>query len=624
MLRSFSSEVFRRYALHVRLLWWCAPRRSLVCAALAVVAAAAGTAALVTTGRLVGSLPAAVEGGWGSPAADETWMWLVATVVLFVAAPVSAAALGAVGQAVSARYLVGVLDLTMEVATHPYGVAHLEDPRAAGALEAVARAPRDWLFVGGIQAGWTLLSIRLGGVGAFAVLAGWSWWAPVLLLVGWLVLSKAFGQWSSTIFDQLLDVTGNDRRRADYLRSLLTDLPSAKEVRIFGLTDWLLGRYVATWQAAMRPVWAKRSRGLCVTLLMLLVPLAATSVVVLLLARDTWAGVISGGAVVTYAQAAVAMSAFGPQQDPHLFLARTTSVVSKLARLRAGQDLPLLPRTQAVQACPAPSVDRPEGSAASIALRDVTFSYPSEDGPTLDALNLEIPAGQSVALVGVNGVGKSTLIKLLCGLYRPDTGSVRIDGADPGVDQTARRRLAVIFQDFVRYHLSLRDNVAMGASARTDHPPRWEKALADAGGSVLLADLAHGGETVLSPEYAKGTELSGGQWQRVALARAFAALRAGAGVLILDEPTSALDVRIEAALFHRFLARTRGVTTLLVSHRLSSVRHAERIVVLGASAGGGARVVEDGTHEDLLDRDGIYAELFTLQASRFTRGVKVG
>jgi ATP-binding cassette subfamily B protein len=197
----------------------------------------------------------------------------------------------------------------------------------------------------------------------------------------------------------------------------------------------------------------------------------------------------------------------------------------------------------------------------------------------------------------VNGAGKSTLIKLLCGLYPPDSGQVRIDGVDPAASEAARRRVAVIFQDFVRYHLPLRDNVGFGAAAADGV---LERALTDAGGAELLGRLDHGWDTVLSPEYTEGTDLSGGQWQRVALARALAAVSGGAGILVLDEPTAALDVRAEAALFDRFLQVTRGV-----------------IVVLGREGEGAPRILEDGSHEELLAAGGEYAQMFTLQASRF-------
>lgn len=226
---------------------------------------------------------------------------------------------------------------------------------------------------------------------------------------------------------------------------------------------------------------------------------------------------------------------------------------------------------------------------------------------------MQIPAGQTVAVVGVNGAGKSTLIKLLSGLYTPQHGSVRVDDGDPAVDDAAQRRVAVIFQDFIRYPLSLRDNVGFGAHGYESDQVLLDRALADAGGQELLTRLDNGWDSILSPEFDGGTELSGGQWQRVALARALAAVGAGAGVLVLDEPTAALDVRAESELFRRFGEVTRGITSILVSHRLSSVRHAERIVVLDPDRG----IIEDGTHTELLGADGEYAHMFTLQARRF-------
>jgi ATP-binding cassette subfamily B protein len=249
-----------------------------------------------------------------------------------------------------------------------------------------------------------------------------------------------------------------------------------------------------------------------------------------------------------------------------------------------------------------------------VAFRDARFTYPGRRVPTFDGLTLEIEPGTSVAVVGANGAGKSTLIKLLCGLHRPDAGVVRVDGGDPGEDDGLRRRVAVIFQEFVRYHLTLRENVAMAmlADHRADDVAAVvPRALHDATGDQVLARVGDW-DRVLSAEYAGGTDLSGGQWQRVALARALAAIDAGAGVLVLDEPTAALDVRAEAELFDNFLTVTRGLTTILVSHRLSSVRHADRIVVLD-----GGRLVEDGTHDELVAAGNGYARMFALQAERF-------
>jgi ATP-binding cassette subfamily B protein len=247
----------------------------------------------------------------------------------------------------------------------------------------------------------------------------------------------------------------------------------------------------------------------------------------------------------------------------------------------------------------------------------VRFTYRGRVLPTLDGLTLHVPAGQSLAIVGENGAGKSTLIKLLCGLYEPDAGAVTLDGGMTPVQ--ARGRIAVIFQDFVRYRLPLRENVAFGHLPLAGDAAALNAALRDAGAGELLTRLPKGWDTVLSREFEGGADLSGGQWQRVALARALAAVRGGAGLLILDEPTASLDVRAETELFDRFLELTRGVTTILVSHRLSSVRRADRIVVVGEG-----RVVEDGSHDDLMRAGGRYAEMYSLQARRFADDSSTG
>ncbi|MFO7540617.1 MAG: ATP-binding cassette domain-containing protein, partial [Chloroflexota bacterium] len=178
---------------------------------------------------------------------------------------------------------------------------------------------------------------------------------------------------------------------------------------------------------------------------------------------------------------------------------------------------------------------------------------------------------------------------------------------------TWRSRVAVLFQDFVRYQLSARDNIAFGAVELAADPDRLRRAAAKADVLDLIESLPNGWDTILSPEYKDGVDLSGGQWQRIALARAFFAVEAGARVLILDEPTAALDVRAEAQLYDRFLELTQGLTTILISHRFSTVRRADRIIVLADG-----RIVEDGSHDDLMALNGRYAHMFNLQAARFT------
>jgi ABC-type multidrug transport system fused ATPase/permease subunit len=259
-----------------------------------------------------------------------------------------------------------------------------------------------------------------------------------------------------------------------------------------------------------------------------------------------------------------------------------------------------------------PSGALPSGSRAATGLPEreirfdqVSFAYPTTGVEVLNGFDLSIPAGSSLAIVGPNGAGKTTLAKLLCRLYDPQAGNVRIDGVDLREFDVAswRSRVAAVFQDFIRYELSLRENVApLGAA---------EEQLLTALRNAKAEDLASL-DRVLSKFYQDGTDLSGGQWQRVALARALCAVQLGAGVVILDEPTAQLDVRGEAEIFERLLEATRGLTTILISHRFSTVRHADLICVLEHG-----RVLELGSHDELMAVGGRYKTMFDLQASRF-------
>ena len=240
--------------------------------------------------------------------------------------------------------------------------------------------------------------------------------------------------------------------------------------------------------------------------------------------------------------------------------------------------------------------------AREVRFRNLTFAYPNSTENVLEGLDLTIPAGTSLAIVGQNGAGKTTLAKLLCRLYDPQSGAIEIDGIDlRDLDVVSwRSQVTAVFQDFIRFELPLRDNVAP-AGAPDDV---IRAALADAGAAGLTSL-----DTILARGYEGGTELSGGQWQRVALARALCAVLQGAGLVLLDEPTAQLDVRGESEIFDRILAATRHTTTILISHRFSTVRHADRICVLE-----GGRAVELGTHDELMAAGGRYRTMFDLQA----------
>jgi ATP-binding cassette subfamily B protein len=258
---------------------------------------------------------------------------------------------------------------------------------------------------------------------------------------------------------------------------------------------------------------------------------------------------------------------------------------------------------------PAPA---PDGGERGIRFDDVGFKYPNSDEWALRHVSLFVPAGQSVALVGQNGAGKTTLIKLLTRLYDPTEGRILLDGKDLRAwdPQALRARFGVIFQDFNEYQLDVRDNVAVGSLDYFDDAPRVERAVDRGGAREVVGALPDGLHTKLGKWAHDGHELSGGQWQKIALSRAF--MREEADILVLDEPTAALDAEAEHAVFERFRTLAAGRTTFLISHRFSTVRMADRILVLE-----GKRVLEDGSHQELLARNGRYAHLFRLQAAGY-------
>jgi ABC-type multidrug transport system fused ATPase/permease subunit len=600
--------VTQHYVSHARLLFSSGGWRAWAAAGCTLMAGVLTTAAVVLTGAVVGSAATAMRTGTSSLQAHRAVTWLVWLGVVLVLTPLVTGLQAALGDQVMSRSAARASALTAELANAPTGIAHLEDPGTAGRIRALVKAIHEWTYLEGISTTWEVVGIRLGGAGAFVVMATWHWWAAVVLAFGYVVSGRALTAWLLSVFsDMVLDPPAG-RRRASYLFEVLLKQPAAKEIRLFGLSPWLVSRYRELWTAAMVDVWRKRNRTIWPILGSTLVLGAAGLVVYGELAREAWHGDVSVTFLTALVGASIAMMALGMLGDEQVLSAQSMATTNRLREARQEYGLPGL--SFGPDPCTPPITDR---RAAEIRIRDLRFSYPSRSERVFDGLDLTIPAGQSIAVVGVNGAGKSTLIKLLCGLYRSNSGEVLVDGADPANDPRARERVAVIFQEFTRYHQPLRHNVAIGAGAVGGDDEVIRRALHDAGADDVVARLPDGWDTVLSGEYEGGTDLSGGQWQRIALARALASVAGGAGVLVLDEPTAALDVRAEAELFDRFLDVTRGVTTLLVSHRLSSVRHADRIVVIDKG-----RIVEDGSHAELLAAGGRYSAMFTLQASRFS------
>jgi ATP-binding cassette, subfamily B, bacterial len=514
--------------------------------------------------------------------------------------------LGPLHKALSAnlgsRLAAWLYDRLTAACVRPPGMGHLEDPRLTGDLT-VARdfdlgmtgPPMD-INMDFIADG---LVVFLSGLGCALLLFGYAWWVPPVLAGAWLAthwLLRESGVWRDRNTEEVREA----QRHADYAYRLAVEPPAAKELRLFGLADWTLARFVERRTLLFERIHrATRLRERPLVWSLLLVTTANVAVFAAL-ALDARAGRLEIGQLVAFAQLAVGVSgiAFGGLSWALDGAAAPVAAVRRLepAMAAAGALSPPRPNPRSAKGLP----------AREVRFRGVGFAYPGSGRPVLEGLDLVIPAGTSLAIVGQNGAGKTTLAKLLCRLYDPTAGAIEVDGVDLrdlGVDDW-RSRVTAVFQDFTRFERSLRDNVAPGGAP----DDAVLAALQDAGAQGLAAL-----DTPLARGYPGGTELSGGQWQRVALARALCAVRQGAGLVLLDEPTAQLDVRGEAEIFERILAATRQVATILISHRFSTVRHADRIAVIEHG-----RVIELGSHDELMAARGRYRTMFELQAKRFT------
>ncbi|MEZ4589445.1 MAG: ABC transporter ATP-binding protein, partial [Gemmatimonadales bacterium] len=371
-------------------------------------------------------------------------------------------------------------------------------------------------------------------------------------------------------------------------------------IRLFDLGGMLRTRYRELRARVLREKIALATRRTFADLLAQVVAVAAVFGSIAFIADRVLAGGITIGGMVMY------FGAFQRAQDFFRdLLAGLASLYEDNLFLRDFSRFVSLAPVVADPPAPKP-VPRPirEG----IEFDRVSFTYPGTTTPVLHELSFRVAPGEHLALVGENGCGKTTLVKLLCRLYDPTSGAIRIDGVDLrelSVNQL-RAALAVVFQDYARYQFSARDNIWIGNTALPRDSDRIREAAVRTGADAVISALPKGYDTVLGRQYEEGAELSIGQWQKVALARAFAR---DAELIILDEPTAALDPLAEAEVFDRFYELAEGRTAIVISHRLSTVRHADRILVMDQG-----RIVEVGRHDELMSGGGLYAHLFDTQA----------
>ncbi|CAO1660460.1 ABC transporter ATP-binding protein [Halomonas sp. NYA30] len=446
-------------------------------------------------------------------------------------------------------------------------------------------------------------AISLGSFGV--LLVQFSPWALLILVAGALPVFVSEAKFSGDAF-RLFRWRSPQTRMQIYLETVLAREDSIKEVKLFGLEGLFLQRYrdifTQLFAEDRRLTLRRESWGFLLGLLGTLTFYAAYGWVVI----ETIAGALTLGQMTMYlmvfkqGQAALSASltAISGMYEDNLYLSNLYEYLEQPVEAENGT------LTQGAQ------------PGDGLRFENVSFSYPGGDSvlqdPVLHDISLHLSPGQSLALVGENGSGKTTLIKLLTRLYQPTQGRILLDGSDlrDWSAQALRERTGVIFQDFVRYQLQVGENLGVGDTHAFDDEQRWQQAARHGMADDFITRMGNGYKTQLGRWFKNGQELSGGQWQKIALSRAY--MRENADIIVLDEPTAAMDAAAEAEVFARFREHSRDKMAILISHRFSTVRSADLILVIDQG-----HIIERGTHEALLEANGRYANLFRLQAKGY-------
>lgn len=586
-----------------KLAWGSAPG-GLVIVALLVVASAVLPVTVAWVGKVIVDAVVAAHNSTGAAhdaAVAKVWHWVLVEAGLVVGIGFVERSVALMRQLVGSRLAIDLAVMIMEKAL-TLDLRHFED---APFYDKLTRARREASSrpLSLVQQNFQIVRSVLTLTGYAALLLSFSPWVVAGLLLAAVPAFVAEARFSGAAY-RLRNWRSPDARRLNYLEYVIGNDEHAKEVKLFGLGPLMLARY-----KKLAEMFFLEDRKLAVsragwTFALSLISTAAYYGCYVAVAVGAAAGRVSLGEMTLYVVAfrqgqgafQSILSAFSGMYEDNLYMANLFEFL----------DLPTGREARVETAA------LPARAEKGIRFENVGFRYPGKQDWALRGVSVFIPEGQSLALVGQNGAGKTTFIKLLTRLYEPTEGRVLLDGRDLADwdEEALRRRVGVIFQDFNQYQFALRENVGFGSVEHMADDVRVNRAVDRGGAREFVATLAAGLETQLGHWFNDGAELSGGQWQRVGLARAF--MREEADILVLDEPTAALDAEAEHAIFERFRTLTRGRTAILISHRFPTVRMADRILVIE-----GGTIREQGSHDELLKNGGIYARLFSLQAEGY-------
>lgn len=561
-------------------------------------------AVAAASGLLVDSVG---RGGTGART-DEAARWaLIVITVALIARRMALAGYLFAADVVRARFTLELESGLLSAVGSLPGQAHLESSEFHQRVQLSSFAGRASELIN--QVGFGLVSGIMQAAGSFIILGR-------LFGIGWLLLLAAASIPPSVIEyrterrdEELKRESFNDRLLGWSAYQLGFHVHSSREIRLFGMQQWMSDRYRKFRERWWQPVldtyaWELR----CSLAAAIAKSLVTAGLLLGAVAQVRSGGLSAGDLVATVGALTVLANGLAMlERIPARFRHAVGFFPDYFWTIDLGRTAPTIEVTGTRTA--------PGTFRGPVRFEGVTFRYPGTDTDVLKGLTLELEPARSTALVGENGAGKSTIVKLLCRYYDPDEGRITVDGVDIREFDLAswRLRIAAIFQEFVKWPLTLAENVACASGELLDDPQLRGQIAERAGLTGLLRRLPDAWDTVLDRRFG-GVDLSGGEWQRVALARALAALDArGTPLLILDEPTAALDVRLEHALFARFAEISAGRTTLLISHRLSTVRMAQKILVLA-----NGQLQESGSHDDLISRAGNYAAMWAAQSQRFS------